>query len=265
MSKKTFVAAALLAVALSGCSSATQTGGGSSTQAPSQSAAQSAAPAAEVKPLTIDDVVGQGWLAGTAKPQFPAGTPGKTDVVASAPIVPGHGGTSVAIAVRNNTSSPVQSVEVTAAAKDAGGKIVASGRSQVMSPEVIPAGGIALGYVYFAPNTTIAADSKLSFTVASKPVSGKPYNQDLKVDQASLSGENIVGQATNTSKATLKSPYPVVVTCFDEKGGLLDSQMNFGSPDADLAPGESVTFQTGLYGKSCPSFLVGVSGHMSLS
>lgn len=206
--KKTLVAAALVALSLAGCSGSaqTQTGGGGNAAAPSQSAAP-ATTQATVKSLTVADVVSQGWLAGTAKPTFPAGTPGKTDVVASAPIVPGPGGTEVAIAVRNNTSSPVTSVDVTAAAKDASGKILASGSSQGTAPQTIPAGGIGLGYVYFAPGTKIAADSKLAFTVASQPVQGTPYKQDLKMDQASVSGENIVGQATNVSKQTLHGPY----------------------------------------------------------
>lgn len=66
------------------------------------------------------------------------------------------------------------SVDVTAAAKDASGKIVFSGQSQGVNLTSVPSGVIALGYVYLAPNTKLGADVKLEFTVASQPVKGSP-------------------------------------------------------------------------------------------
>jgi hypothetical protein len=151
---------------------------------------------------------------------------------------------------------------VTAAAHDVSGKIIASGSSQGLSPQTVPAGGLALGYVYFAPpGTTLTADAKLTFTVASKPVKGSPYFRDLKMDQASASGDSVVGQATNTSKDTLKGPYGVNVVCFDEKGALSIVQGGYAEPSDDVAPGQGVTFQISLLGEPCPSFLVGVSGY----
>lgn len=259
------LSAALLALLVSSCSApaSTQTGGGTSGGGEQSTSAPE--PAAEVEPGTIADAVAAGWLAGTAQPTIPAGTEGKVDVVASGPIVPSSGGISVPIVLRNMTADAITGVDVSAAATDASGTILGSGQSQGLNPTNVPSGGVALGYVYFAPNTEIPADAKLEFTVASQPVKGTPYFQDLKVEQANLAGQNISGKATNVSQETLNGPYSVSVTCFDEGGNLLSTLGSFASPDADIAPGQSVTFQVALYDRPCPSFLLGVSGYGPLS
>lgn len=227
---------------------------GSSTAAPTE---QSAA----IKMGTIADAVSAGWFAGTAKPDFPTGAEGKVDIVSSGPIVATSGGTTVPVALRNGTADPITGIDVTGAAVDAAGKILASGRSQGFSPASVPSGGVSLGYVYFDLNTKLPANAKIEFTVASKPLEGKPYFQDLKVDQANAVGGAITGKATSTSDNTVKGPFGVHLTCFDQKGALLSSQVGFASPDADLSKGQSVTFQISLYNEPCPSFLVGVSGY----
>lgn len=256
------VAAAVLALATSGCgASATQTGGGTAAASSTESAAPATtSAAAEVKMGTTADAIAAGWLAGNASPVFPAGGAGKVDVVASAPIkVNSAGLVTLPVAVRNGTNAAITSVEVTGAAMDATGKILASGRSQGFSPAVVPAGGISLGYVFF--DADLPATAKLEFTVASRPLKGDPYFQDLKIDQANPMGTSLTGKATNTSKNTLNGPYGVHVTCFDANGSLLGSQTGFASPDADLAAGQSVTFQVDFYNEPCPTFLVGVSGY----
>ena len=256
------VGAVLLALALNGCgASATQTGGGSasgSSTEPGAPATTSAA--AEVKMGTTADAIAAGWLAGNANPDFPAGEAGKVDVVASAPIkVNAAGLVTLPVALRNGTNESITSVELTGAAMDESGKILASGRSQGFSPAVVPAGAVALGYVFFDAELPVTA--KLEFTVASKPLKGDPYFQDLKVDQANAVGTSVTGKATNTSKNTLNGPYGVHVTCFDAEGSLMGSQIGYASPDADLASGQSVTFQVDFYNEPCPTFLVGASGY----
>lgn len=254
-------AAALLALVVSGCSApATQTGGGTA-----RGSAESAAPTAKSSPATVKlgttaDSVATGWMAGTAKPSLPAGSEGKVDVVASGPIkADAIGSVTLPVAVRNNTADTITSIEVSGAAMDKSGMIVGSGRSQGLSPASVPPGGVSLGYVYFGSKVPATAD--LEFTVASKPLEGKPYFRDLKVNQANAVGAAITGKATNTSEDTLHGPFGVHITCFDQKGALLNSQGGFASPSADLAEGQSVTFQVSLYGKPCPSFLLGVSGY----
>lgn len=257
--------AALLVLLVSSCAApaSTQTGGGTSTGGEHKTSAPE--PAAEVKPGTIADAVAAGWLAGTAQPTLPNGSEGKVDVVASGPIVPSPSGISVPIVLRNMTADAITSIDVAAAATDASGTILGSGQSQGMNPTSVPSGGVALGYVYFAPNTEIPADAKLEFTVASQPVKGLPYFRDLKIEQANLAGQNIAGKAANSSQDTLNGPYGVHVTCFDESGNLLSTLIDFASPAADIAAGQSVTFQVPLFDRPCPSFLLGVSGYGPLS
>lgn len=246
---------------LTACSSpgTAQTGGGSSTSDASSAASTETTASIAVTPGTIQDVITAGWLAGTAKPKFGDGQPDRVDVVASGPISAKYESTSVLIAVRNNTPKTITSIEVSGAAKDKSGKIIGSGQSQGINPAAVPAGGIALGYVYFS--SEIPSKSKIDFTVASKPLEGEPYFQDLTIDEANLVGKAITGQATNTSKNKLNGPYGVQVTCFDKTGKLLSSHGDFASPDADLEPNQSVTFQVDLFDNSCPTFLVGASGY----
>lgn len=254
------IAAALLVLAVSGCAgpAATQTGGGTSSG--SSRPAATTKSAADVPLGTVGDAVAAGWLAGTATPTFPAGTAGKVDVVASGPVVASPGGTQVPIAVRNGTPDTISSINVTGAVMDPTGKILGSGQSQELNPASVPSGGVALGTIYFNPNTKIPADAKLEFTVASRKLEGKPYLQDLKIDQANAVSDSITGKATNTSGDTVTGPFGVDVTCFDDKGALLSQYVGYASPSAALAEGQSVTFQVPLFGKPCPTFLVGVSG-----
>lgn len=169
----------------------------------------------------------------------------------------------VPIAIRNSTPQTVTSIEVTGAAKDKAGKIVGSGQSQGINPASVPAGGIALGFVYYT--SKIPANAKIDFTVASSPLEGDPYFQDLKMDSANLVSDAITGQATNTSPSKLTGPYGVQVVCFDKRGKLLSTQVGYASPDADLEPEQSVTFQVDLFGDPCPTFLVGAGGYSPLS
>lgn len=255
------IAAALLLLGISGCAgpAATQTGGGPSSGGATPTATTK--PSAAAVPGTTEDAVAAGWLAGTATPSIPEVSTGKVDVVVSGPIAPNPGGTLIPFALRNGTGDAISSIDVTGAATDATGKILASGQSQGLSPATVQPGGVALGFVYFDPNTDIPADSKVEFTVASRPLKGEPYFRDLKVEQANAVGDSITGKATNPSKDTLNGPYSVHATCFDEAGALLSSHGGFASPSADLAEGQSVMFQVSLYGKPCPSFLLGVSGY----
>jgi hypothetical protein len=73
------------------------------------------------------------------------------------PIQPQSGGTSVPIVFRNNTSTAIAHVDVSAAAKDPTGKIVASGASQGTDPATVQPGQRAFAYIYFDPGTKLAA------------------------------------------------------------------------------------------------------------
>ncbi|MGO3255495.1 FxLYD domain-containing protein [Glutamicibacter ardleyensis] len=248
----------MLALAMTACGSSgtSQTGGGSNLT--SEPTIESS-PSPTFKPGTTDDAIKAGWLAGNAKPKFKPGTEGQVDVVATGPVKGQHGMTTIVVAIRNSTNESITSIDVAGVAKDKSGKIIGSGSSQGFNPSSVPAGGIGLGYVYFGSD--IPSSSKIDFTVASQPVQGEAYFQDLTVDQANVVGKSITGQATNNSELTLNGPYGVQVTCFDEKGKLLSTYGDFGKPDADLKPGQSISFQVDQYGGSCPTFLLGASGY----
>lgn len=264
MKKPLIACAAVVLLALTGCGSgSTQTGGGTSDQgdaAPTTETAEASTEAVPVEPLTIDDVVAEGWLAGDARPQIGEGTSGEVSVVVTGPInVDQIGATQVPIIIRNSTDTAATNVDITGAAKDAEGMILASGRSQGVHPALVPAGGVALAFVYF--DSEVPTDATIDFTVASAPSEGEPYFRDLKFDQANNTGTSIAGQATNPYDDTLNGPYSVRVFCFSDADELLSSTGSFASPDADLAAGQSVTFDVNLFETDCSKFLTGISGY----
>lgn len=268
MKKPLIAAAAVVLVALAGCGSGnSQTGSGTSGQGSTVPAAEAveATPertteAAAVDPLTIDDVVAEGWLAGDARPDIGEGTSGEVSVVLTGPInVDQTGATQVPIIVRNSTDAAATNVDITGAAKDAGGTIQASGRSHGVHPALVPPGGVTLSYVYF--DSEVPTDATIDFTVASQPAEGEPYFRDLKFDQANNTGRSITGQATNSSDDTLNGPYGVTVFCFSDADEFLGTTMGFASPDADLSAGQSVTFDVNLFEMECSKFLTGISGY----
>lgn len=259
--------ASLVAMMIGGCAApaATQAGGGSATSSSATTA--SATPSATVSPTatpevklgTTADAVAAGWLAGTPQPTYPAGVQGTINVVASGPITARPTRTSVVpVVVRNGTRKTVTSIDVTGAATDAAGKIIGSGNSLGFSPSTVPPGGIAYGFVYF--ESLIPEDARIKFAVGSKPLIAKTYIRDLTVDQANSVGGTITGMATNNHSHSVQGTFTVNITCFNESGELLTSELGTASPDSDLAPGQSVTYQVDLRGAPCPTFLVGVFG-----
>lgn len=86
---------------------------------------------------------------------------------------------------------------------DSSGKILGSGNSLGFSQTTVPAGGVALGFVYFDP--MIPADAKVDFTVSSEPLVGEPFFRDLTVNQANAVGDTITGKATNNHSHTVRA------------------------------------------------------------
>jgi hypothetical protein len=122
-------------------------------------------------------------------------------------------------------------------------------------------GQTSIGFVYFqVGTTTIPANVTFDFTVTTSPV-GPPASfghTDFRVTEANLIGSSVVGTAINGTGQTLTGPYPVNVFCFNTAGGLVGATGDFANPDADAAPGATVSFQVALY-NPCSTFLVGVS------
>lgn len=253
--------AALLLVA--GCGSSSHVSSSTtSAQAPGNSTPAPTTPQSTTS-TTLKSVVPtqSSFLAGTAHPHFPAGAAGQVSVVYQAPISPQQNGTLVPIVFDNNTSKAVAHVDFSATAKDPTGKIVGSGDSQGTEPSVIQPGQWALAYIYFESAGDLAANDTMTFNVTTMPADTSPYNTAaIQVTQANLSGTSVTGGVQNTTGQTVTGPISVDLYCFDSAGHPDYVQKGFTSGSGDLAAGANDSFQIGLYGSTCSSYLVGASG-----
>ena len=184
-------------------------------------------------------------------------------VVYQAPIQPKSVGTAVPIVLRNNTSAAVAHVEVSATAKDQGGKIVASGSSQGTDPSTIQPGQWALAFIYFEPGSALSSADTLSFAFQSVPASTDPFNTAaIQVTQANLSGSSIAGGVQNTTGHLVQGPISVHAYCQDSAGNPTSEVGGFTSGlSGDLAPSATDSFQLSLFDQGCASFLVGAAGY----
>jgi hypothetical protein len=206
-------------------------------------------------------VVGQGYVGGNAFPLIPAGAPGEVSVVASGAPDPSSG--SVPFVVRNNTDGDVYDVRVIATAKDASGRVVATGDDQGVRPFHVQPGTLGLGHVYF-DGLVLPADTAFEFVVETAPADELRYKRtrDLEVVEASLFEDRIVGQIENPQDGDVEGLIGITVTCFDPSGFPLGDSWEFVETNR-LAPGEMVPFQAAPYlarTLGCPAFLVAGNG-----
>ena len=204
----------------------------------------------------------EGLLAGSATPTFPEGTPGTMNVIYVGKVHRSPTGDGqLPIVIRNNTTASVAHVDVTATARDAAGRLVATGQSQATNPAQLVPGEAALSSIYFQNAKDIPKDATHDFSFETIPADTSPYNTaSVKVTEVNRSGDTIVGTAENTTGAQVTGPYAVKVYCFDKKGDIVSTEGSFADQDRDVAPDGEVTFTVPLYGDPCPTFLVGVTG-----
>lgn len=190
--------------------------------------------------------------------------PGQVSVVYQAPIQPQSFGTSVPIVFRNNSNAAIAHVDISAAAKDSAGKIVASGASQGTDPSTVQPGQWAFAYIYFGPSK-LAVNDTLSFSFQTTPASTESFNTAaIQVTQASPSGSSIAGGVQNTTGHPVQGPISVHAYCLNSAGDPTSVVTGFTSGSSgNLALDATDSFQLDLYGQSCPSFLVGASGYYS--
>lgn len=226
-------------------------GKGGSTPASTQSKSVSSTP----KPLPFN---ASGLLGGSAHPNFPKGTPGKVSVVQVGPLDTSQ--SILLFAFRNNTPEGISHVDWTATARS-GGKIVSTGSSQGTSPSQVQPGEVGLSYIYFENSKAIPDNTDYEFKAESSPINTESFNTaPLKVTEANLSGDAVVGSATNKTGASTDGPYEAPVYCF--KGDkLLRYTGGFAEQDGPIKAGGKATFTVDLYGEKCPTFAVGVSGY----
>ncbi|MCT9002346.1 hypothetical protein [Microbacterium memoriense] len=213
--------------------------------------------ATEVEPLPFN---ASGYLGGTAQPNLDAGEPDEVSVVQIGPLDSASG--TLIFAFRNNTSESISHVDWTATARS-GGSIAATGSSQGTTPAQLQPGEAGLSYIYFDNADAIPADAEYEFQVSTSAADTSPYNTaPLTVTEANVSGDSIVGGATNETGAETTGPYSVEVYCF-EGDTLLSSMITFAEQTDEIPDGGTVTFSANLFGDSCPTFVLGVSGYFA--
>jgi hypothetical protein len=245
-------------ILLAACSSPAVSGGGETSEsAPASTPAAEQTEAAQVESLPFN---ASGLLAGPAQPNFPAGEPDEVSVVQVGPLSTETG--TLVFAFRNNTSEGISHVDWTGTARS-DGSIVATGSSQGTVPAQVQPGEVGLAYIFFDNAGSIPDGSEYEFSVSTSAVDTSSYNTaPLKVTEANLIGESIVGAATNATGAETVGPYAVGIYCF-EGDNLLSQSISFAEQMDEVPDGGSVTFSANLFGDACPAFAVGVSGYFS--
>ena len=248
--------AAMLTIA--GCSTAS-----TSNEPAGSLSASAAAPSTQAAATAVAPTFNSGgYLGGNAKPKLPTGDAGKVSVLSEGPLKSdGSGGASLLFTYRNNTNAAISHVDFTATAT-AGGKVVASGKSQGTIPAQVKPGEAGLGFIYFEDTKSIPdSGTTYAFESSTSPADTSSYNTaPLTVTQATNNGKSIIGSAANKTGKPLSGPYSVEIYCF--KGSALKNQItDFTSESGDISAAASVSFSSDLLGKSCSRFTVGVSGY----
>lgn len=202
-----------------------------------------------------------GYLAGNAKPTFPAGEQGQVFIVAQGPLKEPGIGAKLPIAYRNNTGAAISHVDLSATAR-LNGKLVASGKSQGAIPAQVQPGEVGFAFIYFEDSKSMADTGlKYEFTAETTPADTSSYNTaPLTVGEATHNGSSIVGTAVNKTGKALTGPYGVQVYCF--AGNKLTAEVGaFADQNDKVAADAKVSFTANLYDTKCDKFTVGVSGY----
>lgn len=193
-------------------------------------------------------------IAGNASPRLSEATGGEVSVVALGPYDRLSG--IVPIIVQNGTGTPVADITIAGSARN-GGKLIASGQDQGISPSYVPPDDYSFGYVYFASDLNITGETEFEFDVEWS--NGASDFVDIAVTEAEGTPNGVVGSAQNTTDRKVSGPIGISVMCFDTNGRVLSAPIGFLNKDT-LLPGETGTWQVDLYSDPCPRFWVAASG-----
>lgn len=205
----------------------------------------------------LDVVKGAGFIGGSALSLLPPGEPGALSIVAIGP----YDGTTLPFVVRNNTGQTMISLSATGSALNAAGQLIATGGDQGLNPNLVRAGGLSLGYIYFG-GAALAPDTTFEIEVEGVPADQEQFEnqRDLNVVEAAYVDGRVVGTLSNGYTEPLFGPFGVKTACFDQTGALLELESVF-APEEDADSDEVVTFQAPLFGTfDCPLFLVAGGG-----
>jgi hypothetical protein len=185
---------------------------------------------------------------------LPDGEPGKVSIIVQAGSIDSSG--SVSMIVRNNTSEPVGSIDVTGTARDAAGSLVGSGSSQGFEPAIVGPGEIAFGYVYF--DSDLPIDSTFEFSVSASEVDD--FSLPVTITEISNTGDQIIGILTNKLDVEVSGPIGANGICLGPDGSILNFVRSYAEQDK-LAPGGTGSFAISLFGDECAAGIMAASGY----
>ena len=199
-------------------------------------------------------------LDGDASPSLPGGDQGVVAVVGTGPVSTADDGpATVAVAVRNNTSTTATNLTVTATSEDAQG-VRSVGTSREVTPGDIAPGQIGLALVVFPDDARPDSDVPVRATAASP--GGDSTRTTLDVSGAASAEGTVTGEATNPENTAVRGPYAVYVYCFDEAGALGVATSGSVQAHGPTPAGRSVRFSVDLGDRLCPRFAVAVTASL---
>jgi hypothetical protein len=205
----------------------------------------------------LDVVKGAGFIGGTALSLLPQGDPGELSVVA----VGAYDGNILPFVVRNNTGEAVISLSATGKALNSAGQLIGTGGDQMLNPNLLRAGGLSMGYIYFG-GAVFPADTTFLITVTGTPAAQEKFEnqRDLEVVEAALVDGRVVGTLRNGYEEPLNGPFGVQVACFDTSGGLTYLKKVY-TPEQHADAGAQATFQATFFEPvDCSRFLLAGGG-----
>lgn len=129
-------------------------------------------------------------------------------------------------------------------------------------PAQLAPGEAGFGYVNIEGK--IPDDATYTFTAETQNLDHTYGNTaPVKISEANLSGDVIVGTGSNQTGATVGGSITVTGYCFSQDGKLIDMATGDISERGDLNPGDPITYSIDVSDQSCSSFLVGASGYFS--
>lgn len=163
--------------------------------------------------------------------------------------------------VYNGTSGPVSRIEVSGSFV-ADGEVVTSGSSLPASPNVVEAGGIALGQVLTDDNLPGGATIEEPTIDYTNGLGDFETIVVLEIEAFELLDGSLTGTVANPHDIDVEGPIGVGVACLDNEGNLIDVIADFADRDTIEAGGTS-SFTISFFGQTlvCDGVLVAASGY----
>jgi hypothetical protein len=204
-------------------------------------------------------------------PKLPAGAPGAIALVLQGPYGSYSPGTVLPVVLRNNTKRAVSGIHVAGSAVGPKGHVIATGADDEIQPTVVPAGGLAIGFVRFG-GANLKKGTRFKLIVTDTPAGANVgFTKQVDVSIASLrfARGQLAGTAKNTTRKKVSRPVVVLAACFDRAGRLITFAKAFGAKSSAAVGGRipfSVDFTRG--GKrpapACKHVLASMTGYSEL-